>query len=129
MEPDTSKPVPIIWKLPLYLGKGAIFGASVPFVMLLLCIITGNPLTSLIDLYYCFVTPFQICKWSIIFTLSFSFLSIVSASLIYFINNRLHWDEFRSVLKLSFQAIAAICIEVCIYVFFIVVFMYNTSQI
>ncbi len=89
--------------------------AIVPMAMLFLCIVTKNSVYSLIDLYYWFVTPLQICKWSVILALIFSFLTTISASAVYYVNNNLHWDEYRAATSLSSRAMILIIAQVLVY--------------
>ena len=117
MEQNSPTPPKRFWKLPLYLGRTAFFLAIVPMAMLFLCIVTKNSVYSLIDLYYWFVTPLQICKWSVILALIFSFLTTISASAVYYVNNNLHWDEYSAATRLSSRALILVVAQVLIYYF------------
>ncbi len=118
MESNASKPPKRFWNLPLYLGRGALFLAIVPMAMLILCIVTGNTVSSLIDLYYWFVTPLQICKWSILLALIFSFLTSFSASMVYYVKDKLYWDEYSAATRLSSRAMILVVAEVLIFFMF-----------
>ena len=118
MNSNSPNPPSKFWKLPLYLGRTAFVLAVVPMAMLILCIVTKNSVYSLIDLNCCFVTPLQICKWSAILTLIFSFLTSFSASLIYKVDNNLHWDEYRAATRLSSRAMILIIAQVLIFFIF-----------
>ena len=118
MDSNASKPPKRFWNLPLYLGRAALFLAIVPMAMLVLCIVTGNTVISLIDLYYWFVTPLQICKWSILLALIFSFLTTFSASVVYYVKDKLYWDEYSAATRLSSRALILVVAEVLLYYFF-----------
>lgn len=118
MESNASKPPKRFWNIPLYLGRAALFLAIVPMAMLTLCIVTRNTVSSLIDLYYWFVTPLQICKWSILFALIFSFLTSVSASMVYYVKDKLYWDEYSAATRLSSRAMILVVAEVLVFLIF-----------
>lgn len=71
------------WRLPIYFGRIALFLAIVPIAMTVLCIVTNNSFAAFIDLYYCFVTPIQICKWSVVFALIFAAITRFAIGQIY----------------------------------------------
>ena len=115
MEQNSPNPPKRFWNLPLYFGKTAIFLAIVPIAMIVLCVVTKNTVNSLIDLYYCFVTPMQICKWSVILALILSFATSISAGLIYRIDGKFCWDEYRAATSLSAHATLLIICEMAFY--------------
>ena len=103
------------WKLPLYLGRLALFLALVPLAMLLLCIVTKNTVNNLIDLYYFFVTPLQICKWSVILALIVSFVTGISAGQIYYVDGEFYREEHRAATSLSARATLLVIFEMAVY--------------
>ena len=114
---DSNSPTPPkrFWKLPIYLGRTALFLALVPLAMITLCVVTQNNVNSLIDLYYCFVTPFQICKWSIILALILSFAASISAGLIYNVDGKFYWEEHRAATSLAIRAAMLTIFEMALY--------------
>lgn len=115
MEQNSPNPPKRFWKLPLHLGRTAFFLSLVPLAMITLCVATQNNVNSLIDLYYCFVTPFQICKWSIILALILSFAASISAGLIYNVNGQFYWEEHRAATSLSARATLLAIFEMALY--------------
>ncbi|MBR5711041.1 MAG: hypothetical protein IKX40_09805 [Thermoguttaceae bacterium] len=115
MDQNSPNPPKKFWKLPLYLGRTSFFFALVPMAMLLLCIVTKNSVYSLIDLYYCFITPMQICKWSVILSLILSFVTSISAGLIYNVDGKFCLDEYRAATSLTARATLLIIFEMAVY--------------
>lgn len=89
--------------------------ALVPLAMIILCVVTQNNVNSLIDLYYCFVTPMQVCKWSVILALILSFATSISAGQIYNVNGKLYWDEHRAATSLAARSTLLIIFEMAVY--------------
>ena len=114
---DSNAPTPPkrFWKLPLYLGRTAFFFALVPLAMIILCVVTKNTVNSLIDFYYCFVTPMQICKWSVILALILSFANSLSAGQIYNVDGKFYVDEHRAATSLSARATLLVIFEMAVY--------------
>ena len=115
MKQNSPAPPKRFWKLPLYLGRAAFFLALVPLAMITLCIVTKNAVSSLIDLYYCFVTPIQICKWSVILALILSFVTSISAGLTYNVDGKFYLDEHRAATSLSARAALLVIFEMAVY--------------
>ena len=114
---DSNAPTPPkrFWKLPLYFGRAAFFWALVPLAMIILCVVTKNKVNSLIDLYYCFVTPTQVCKWSAILALILSFVTSISAGLTYNVDGKFYLDEHRAATSLSARATLLVIFEMAVY--------------
>ena len=115
MEQNSPNPPKKLWNLPFYLGRTAFFLALVPLAMIILCIVTKNTVHSLIDLYNCFVTPLQICKWSAVLSLVLSFVTSISAGLIYNIDGKFCLDEYRAATSLSARATLLVIFEMTVY--------------
>ncbi len=115
MEQNSPVPPKRFWKLPLYLGRTAFFLALVPLAMIILCVVTKNKVNSLIDLYYCFVTPTQVCKWSAILALILSFVTSISAGLTYNVDGKFYLDEHRAATSLSARATLLVIFEMAVY--------------
>lgn len=115
MEQNSPTPPKRFWKLPLYLGRTAFFFALITLAMIILCVVTKNTVSSLIDLYYCFVTPLQVCKWSAILALILSFATSISAGLIYNVDGKFFLDEHRAATSLSARATLLVIFEMAVY--------------
>ena len=119
MEPNSPNPPKKFVRLPICLGRCAFFLAFVPLAMTFLCIVTENTLNSLIDLYYCFVTPFQICKWSVIISLLLSFAANIALRLIYHSDYNTYWDEYYTARQLVTRSTILVILEIAIYLYVI----------
>lgn len=115
MEPNSPNPPKKYVRLPIYMGRCAFFLALVPLAMSFLCIVTENTLYSLIDLYYCFVTPFWICKWTAIISLALSFLTIIATRQIFHSDYDSYSDEYSEVRSLVFRSIALVIIQIAVH--------------
>ncbi|MBR0237716.1 MAG: hypothetical protein IJQ39_06485 [Thermoguttaceae bacterium] len=119
MEPNSPNPPKKFVRLPIYLGRCAFFLAFVPLAMTFLCIVTENSFSSLIDLYYCFVTPFQICKWSAIISLLLSFSTNIAARLIYHSDYDAYWEEYSATRWLVSRSTILVVLEIAFYLYVI----------
>lgn len=117
MEPNSSSPPKKFVRLPIYMGRCAFFLAFLPWAMTFLCVVTENTLNSLIDLYYCFVTPFQICKWSVILSLALSFATDIAARLIYHSDYNAYSNEYSATRWLVIRSIILVVLEIAFYLY------------
>ena len=115
MEQNSPTPPKRFWKLPLYLGRAALFLALVPLAMIILYYFTKNTVNSLIDLYYFFVTPLQVCKWSAILALILSFANSISAGQIYNVDGKFFLDEYRAATSFAARATLLVIFEMTVY--------------
>lgn len=116
-EPNSSNPPKRFVRLPIYMGRIAFFLAIVPLAMTFLCVVTGNILNSLIDLYYCFVTPFQICKWSAIISLLTSFSTNVAARIIYHSDYETYGEEYSAARGHVIRSTILVILEIAFYLY------------
>ena len=89
--------------------------AIVPLAMIILCVVTKNTVNSLIDLYYFFVTPMQICKWSVILALILSFATSILAGQIYNVDGKFYLNEHHAATTLASRAAILVIFEMVIY--------------
>ena len=113
------------YKVPIYFGRMALVLAYIPLVMLFLCAITRNSFSSLIDLYYTFVTPIQICKWSVVFSFILSALTRLAIGRIYIASNSsyIYKDYYTEANKYYVRAVFLTLLELIVY--FLIVIQAN----
>ena len=119
MEQNLPNPPKKFRRIPLYLGRIALFLAFVPLAMTILCFVTGNAFNSLIDVYYWFITPFQVCKCSALISLAFAFATSASARSVYYTDKDSYRNEYYTAIRLSMRAAALVIFEIVIYIYII----------
>ena len=116
MEQQTPQK-PRFLKAPILIGRLALLFAVVPLAMCFLCAVTRNSLFSLIDLYYTFVTPMWICKWSVVTSLIFSFLTRLAIGSFYISDSNayLYRELYNEANKYYLRAVFLTLLELAVY--------------